>query len=88
MILHAVGFAIAPDVTTRAVRSYRTFSPLPVSARDGPSAVSFLLHFPSPPAGGAGGCCPPPCPFVFGLSSDRSKPGSGRLPARTTVYAR
>ena len=29
------------------VRSYRTFSPLPVTA-SGPSAVCFLLHFPSP----------------------------------------
>ncbi len=29
MTLHAVGFAYAPTVTSRAVRSYRTFSPLP-----------------------------------------------------------
>jgi hypothetical protein len=41
LVLLPVGFAIAADVTTRAVRSYRTFSPLPLRA------VSFLLHFPS-----------------------------------------
>ena len=46
----------APGVTTRAVRSYRTFSPLPdlskpASERRGtrePSAVYSLWHFPAP----------------------------------------
>ena len=38
----------APNVAAGAVRSYRTFSPLPDPAIRGPSAVYFLLHFPSP----------------------------------------
>ena len=35
----------ATDVATSAVRSYRTFSPLPARAEPEP-AVSFLWHFP------------------------------------------
>ncbi len=43
----------APTVTSRAVRSCRTLSPLPVRVsiacdRSTPSAVCFLWHFPSP----------------------------------------
>ncbi len=41
--LAAGGVCLAADVTTRAVRSYRTISPLPALRR----AVFFLLHFPS-----------------------------------------
>ena len=37
-----MGFTIATVVTNCAVRSYRTFSPLPGQDR----AVSFLLHSP------------------------------------------
>src|SRR5690606_1935675 len=37
----------ATSVTRGAVRSYRTVSPLPVLPKE-PSAVCFLLHFPSP----------------------------------------
>jgi len=38
----------ATDVTAGAVRSYRTFSPLPTSALSGfGEAVCFLCHFPS-----------------------------------------
>ncbi len=44
LVLLRVGFTIATPVTSRAVRSYRTFSPLP-RVKDSP-AVSFLLHFP------------------------------------------
>jgi hypothetical protein len=55
-------------VTTTPVRSYRTFSPLPVrgSRVAAPSAVCFCGTFPrlSP-----GGRYPPPCPLVSGLSS-------------------
>jgi len=43
----------APAVTSRAVRSYRTFSPLPVMSdpkTSHPSAVHSLWHFPSPQA--------------------------------------
>ena len=43
LVLLQVGFTIAIPVTRNAVRSYRTFSPLPIAKR---KAVSFLLHFP------------------------------------------
>src|SRR5438270_11909932 len=39
------GVLRATRVTTGAVRSYRTFSPLPLVRR--PAAVYFLCHFPS-----------------------------------------
>ena len=42
LVLLRVGFTIAVPVASHAVRSYRTFSPLPDRGR----AVSFLLHFP------------------------------------------
>jgi len=44
LALLPVGFAIATDVTTRAVRSYRTFSPLPgaVAGWKSPVAISRL----------------------------------------------
>jgi len=48
------GVYLAPAVTRRAVRSYRTFSPFPVPGRTWPSGVYFLWHFPSFPA--ASGC--------------------------------
>jgi|GEM_PF-3761784 len=48
-------FGLAPDgvcragpVTSPAVGSYPAISPLPDPALRGPSAVCFLLHFPSP----------------------------------------
>ena len=41
LVLLPVGFAIAADVTTRAVRSYRTFSPLPEVV------ASFELQLPA-----------------------------------------
>ncbi len=44
LVLLQVGFSVPRRVTTRAVRSYRTFSPLPRTVR--PVAVSFLWHFP------------------------------------------
>jgi hypothetical protein len=37
-----MGFALPARVTAAAVRSYRTFSPLPPL----PEAVYFLWHFP------------------------------------------
>ena len=47
LVLLRVGFTIAAPVTSRAVRSYRTISPLPhgleTKSRE---AVYFLLHFP------------------------------------------
>ena len=42
LVLLRVGFTIAAAVASYAVRSYRTFSPLPPHA----GAVSFLLHYP------------------------------------------
>ena len=44
LALLQVGFSVPRRVTTRAVRSYRTFSPLPQAVR--PEAVYFLWHFP------------------------------------------
>ena len=41
------GVCHATSVTRSPVRSYRTFSPLPVLPKE-PSAVCFLWHFPSP----------------------------------------
>jgi len=41
------GVCRASAVAGTAVRSYRTISPLPVSARGRPSAVYFLWHFPA-----------------------------------------
>ncbi len=43
------GVYLAPIVTNRAVRSYRTLSPFPVVQMN-PSGVCFLWHFPSFPA--------------------------------------
>src|SRR5690242_4367931 len=55
-------------VTATPVRSYRTFSPLPVrdSRVAAPSAVYFCGTFPRVSPGGR---YPPPCPVVSGLSS-------------------
>jgi len=45
LVLLRVGFAVPRTVASRAVRSYRTLSPLP-DPLAGPSAVCSLLHFP------------------------------------------
>jgi len=42
LVLLQAGFTLPRRVTTRAVRSYRTFSPLPNRS----PAVYFLWHFP------------------------------------------
>jgi hypothetical protein len=44
LVLLRMGFTVPRHVTTRAVRSYRTFSPLPRALQ--PAAVYFLWHFP------------------------------------------
>jgi len=92
---HATLFGLAPcgvlpatDVTAGAVRSYRTFSPLPLDSsrpcgRDSLGAVCFLCHCPSGcPARALPGALPfgvrtflPPPPF--GLRRAARK---GRLP--------
>ncbi len=46
LVLLRVGFTLPPNVTAGAVRSYRTFSPLPAHLADA-QAVSSLWHWPS-----------------------------------------
>ena len=72
------GVCPAPSVTRRAVRSYRTVSPLPAAeATGGLFSVALSLTLQR-----AGGCYPPPCPVVLGLSSrGGNHPPSGRLDA-------
>jgi len=64
------GVCHAGHVAIAAVRSYRTFSPLPFRQNRN-SAVCSLWHFPAfpPLPTETGGCYPPPRPAVFGLSS-------------------
>ena len=48
LALLRTGFTLPRTVARRAVRSYRTISPLPVNRTNpAPSAVCFLWHFPS-----------------------------------------
>ena len=44
LVLLRMGFALPAHVAVAAVRSYRTFSPLPAPLRE--QAVYFLWHFP------------------------------------------
>ncbi len=82
------GVCHAPAVTSRAVRSYRTFSPLPDPSwrAQGParSAIggmfSVALSLSPGSCVGPGGRYPPSCPFVLGLSSGRL-PAGGRFGA-------
>jgi len=46
LVLLQVGFTLPRSVTTRAVRSYRTISPLPAARTNELQAVYFLWHFP------------------------------------------
>jgi len=46
LVLLQAGFAVPRAVASRAVRSYRTFSPLPGLIRRRVPAVYFLWHFP------------------------------------------
>src|SRR5947209_5418906 len=68
LVLHRVGFAWTRPVTRTPVRSYRTFSPLPVrdSAEAAPSAVCLCGTVPRVPPGRVSR---PPCSAVSGLSS-------------------
>jgi hypothetical protein len=70
-------------VTATPVRSYRTFSPLPVrdSRAVAPSAVCFCGTFPRVSPGGR---YPPPCPVVSGLSSKGLSLPSAVRSARTS----
>ena len=90
------GVCRAPLVAERAVRSYRTVSPLPDpvlcarrKARAIGGLISVALSLTRDPVR-AGGCCPPPCPVVLGLSSAaprtfRSGCVSGRRQHRTMI---
>jgi len=46
LVLLQAGFTVPRTVTSRAVRSYRTFSPLPAKVQRQFPAVYFLWHFP------------------------------------------
>ena len=70
------GVCRAAAVTSRPVRSYRTFSPLPVR-RSGLRRYVFCGTFPGVAPGGR---YPPPCPVEPGLSSIRKR--GQRPPAR------
>ena len=77
------GVCRAPRVTTRAVRSYRTVSPLPVARLWRAHRRSILCG--TFPGLSPGGRYPPPCPAEFGLSSRPDRSGqAAALPARRT----
>ena len=96
-------FGLAPDgvcraalLALRAVRSYRTFSPLPAPHRSGAQAVCSLWHFPSesvsavPPAciSGRTGVTRHRALMVFGLSSLRLREERfSALPKSRASYA-
>ncbi len=64
------GVCRAPAVASRAVRSYRTFSPLPEPLRAIGGFFSVALSLTRDRGcSRAGGRYPPPCPDVLGLSS-------------------
>jgi hypothetical protein len=68
LVLHQVGFAKLPRSPEELVRSYRTFSPLPVSRPYGlvSGRCTFCCTFLRV---SATSCYEAPCPTVFGLSS-------------------
>jgi hypothetical protein len=71
------GVCRAPDLATKPVVSYTTFSPLPRPRRSGARAVCFLWHFPSLPLNrkvprywvAYANRLEAPCPSESGLSS-------------------
>ena len=48
LVLLRMGFSLPQSVAACAVRSYRTFSPLPVPCGHGHRRFCSLFHFPSP----------------------------------------
>ncbi len=66
------GVCPATVVTNRAVRSYRTISPLPVNLRP----RRRYVFCGTVPRVAPGWRCQPPCPIQFGLSSRTSRPAS------------
>ncbi len=82
LALLRVEFTVPRTVTSRAVRSYRTLSPLPdplAWAIGGLLSVALVVGF--PPA------LPAPCPMEPGLSSLRPSPRRGRRRAATVWSA-
>ena len=71
------GVCPASSVTRTAVRSYRTFSPLPYRGLSAP--VRRFVFCGTFPTLASGGRYPPPCPVEPGLSSMRISPHSDRL---------
>ncbi len=85
-VLLRSGFAVPPSLAAGAVGSYPTVSPLPDPLVLGPSAVSFLWHFPgiAPP-----GLAPSDLPAgvrTFLGSCAPVRPG-GQLPRSSTSLA-
>jgi hypothetical protein len=74
LVLLRVGFTMPPALQPGAVRSYRTFSPLPQRCRCG-GIVSVALAVPEPSRSGPGRY-PAHCPAEFGLSSPGEPCGS------------
>lgn len=85
--LARAGVCRAPAVTSGAVGSYSTISPLPDPFRAIGGVLSVALSLAREPRR-AGGCYPPACPAVLGLSSEPGKPGPAiALPRSLGVYA-
>ncbi len=86
LVLLRVGFTMPPRVTTGAVRSYRTISPLPVSLKEKLRRYLFCCTFRrlTPPR-----CYLAPCPVEPGLSSLYYIYSIARLPGqlRPRVYS-
>jgi len=83
--LHAVGFAVPRR--SRAGRWAFTppFHPCLIPRNTRAIGGLFSVALSRAPNPGAGGCYPPPCPAVLGLSSERATPAGGRMPARGMV---
>ena len=79
------GVCRAPTLTRRAVGFYPAVSPLPDPEEPRAIGGLFSVALSRAPNPGAGGCYPPPCPAVLGLSSERATPAGGRMPARGMV---
>lgn len=81
------GVCHAPAVTNRAVRSYRTLSPLPVRPEGRHRRSALCGTFPRPRSREtnhrAGGRYPPPHPAVLGLSSMPIRRPTPRPPCHT-----
>jgi len=80
LALLQVGFTLPRRVTTRAVRSYRTLSPLPANNVCGRSTLCCTFRRLAPPRRYLA-----PCPVEPGLSSRRQRPAIARLTLTDSV---